>query len=232
MKENFFQIALSSKVEKPKIDHNNIFKTFGNINYKLYTFREIRKEFYKDSNSKVEEAFSHVKAYAFKADIFRYYLLYKYGGWYSDLNNIFSGTKIDTSNIDMFCFKEMVPGSSQPNSVQNSILYAKKENKFIKAALDQAINNVLSNFYGDHPLSVTGPVVIGKAIYEQYDDLDRLGSFIANDSGQRLFLLPNSEIFAYYKPKAYLPAESGLQGGNNYNDFWYSKTLYGERPRL
>lgn len=226
MKENFFQIMLSSSLEDNIVKNQTIFDTFEDINYKMYTFRDIHKEFYKNNTSEISKAFSNVKAYAFKADLFRYYLLYEYGGWYSDLNNIFLGNKINTEFLDFYAFKDDVPGSSVPESFQNSILYAKKNNKIIKQALEMSIENVLNCYYGDHPLEVTGPSVIGKAVYDTYDNIAQLGRFTIESGEQRVFLLDDGTSFAYYKPKGYSPANSGLVGGNSYNDLWSSKKLY------
>lgn len=228
MKENFFQILLSSNEESSPTSNESIFKTFDDINYKMYTFKEIDKEFYNNNTSEVFKAFSHVNAYAFKADVFRYYLLYEYGGWYSDLNNVFLGQKFDTSKLDFYAFKDDIPGSSMPELFANGLLYCKKNNKVIKQALDTSIENILNNFYGDHPLNVTGPSVIGKAVHDNYENIDSLGKFSIVDETKRAYSLPDSTLFAYYKPKGYFPSNSGLVGGNSYSDIWSLKTLYSE----
>ncbi len=234
MRENFFQILLSSnKIDTPKIN-NNISASFDNINYKMYKFKDVHQEFYNNSTSEVYKAFLHVNAYAFKADLFRYYLLYTYGGWYSDLNNVFSGQRIDTSTIDFYAFKENILESSIPNSFQNGIIYSKKNNKIIKNALDVSIENILNNFYGHNPLSITGPIVFGNSVYKNYNNIDQLGTFSLQDGSKKVFLLPDNKVFAYYKPNNSSPennygaANSGLSGGNNYDQLWNLKKLYGE----
>jgi mannosyltransferase OCH1-like enzyme len=227
-KENFFQIILSKNAQRFKSpNYDNIIQHFPEINYKLHTFRSIKKEFYKIDDPRIPRAFDKVGAYAFKADIFRYYLLYKYGGWYSDINNYFTGNQIKTENLEFYAFKD-IPEHSSETSFQNSILYSKPNNKMLKDVLYHAVENVENSFYGNIPLDVSGPSLLGSHIHKNFTDIESFGKFAIHGDEQRAFFV-NEKIFALYKPFGFIPGESGISGGNKYNDLWHSRILYGEQ---
>lgn len=229
-KENFFQIILSSD-SKDFIPANqqNILQNFDNVNHKVYTFRTANKEFLKNKNFiGISDAFKKVKAYAFKADLLRYYLLYQYGGWYSDINNYFTGVQINTNDIDFYAFKD-IPEHSTEYAFQNSIIYAKPKHPILKSVIEEAIDNIMSEFYGEHPLYITGPTMFGKHVSSYYGDVSHLGRCTEFEPNRKNFMTANEEVFANYKPFGFTPGNSGISGGNSYNELWHSNSLYEKR---
>ena len=50
------------------------------------------------------------------------------------------------------------------NSIYNALMSCKKGNIFLYKSIRQIVENVKNNYYGSHPLSPTGPIMLGAVI--------------------------------------------------------------------
>lgn len=106
--------------------------------------------------------------HAFKCDFFRYCLLYKEGGIYSDLKQV-PIKRIDLDNYEFIASYEKHIGWEQMLGLdflpcQNCFIACIKEHPYIKSAIDMCIQNVLKNRYNSFCTDVTGPVMLGRCI--------------------------------------------------------------------
>lgn len=105
---------------------------------------------------------------AFKCDFFRYCLLYKEGGIYSDLKQV-PIKRIDIDNYEFIASYEKHIGWEQMLGLdflpcQNCFIACIKEHPYIKSAIDMCIQNILKNRYNSFCTDVTGPVMLGRCI--------------------------------------------------------------------
>lgn len=119
----------------------------------------IMKEYF---DPKVLKAFNKVIPGAFKADILRLCLLYRYGGVYADI-------KINLRYpLNSFLTEDLVLVKDVPSScIWNGFMAATPKHPYIKLFLDLSVDNVLNERYGDDSLDITGPLVGGRA-YNMY----------------------------------------------------------------
>lgn len=98
---------------------------------------------------------------AFKADLWRLLVIYKYGGIYSDIGHIFVEpiNKI-ISNTDQLVFCV----DSVPEFIHNAFFASSTKNPVIKTLIDCTINNIRQRNYGEDPLDITGPMAWGRCI--------------------------------------------------------------------
>lgn len=97
---------------------------------------------------------------AYKADLWRLCILFINGGIYMDIKLICAnGFKlIELTEKDHFVKDRPV------NSIFNSLMVSQKGNLFLFKCIRQIVENVKNKYYGNCPLSPTGPVLLGNII--------------------------------------------------------------------
>ena len=148
------------------------------------------------------------------------------GGWYSDLNNFFLEAPPNSNNEFIF-FRDVQSLTKTSWSVQCSLFYSNQNHKILKYAIDQCVTNVNNKYYGGHALCPTGPNLFGSVIAR--DNLSSDNSYLIGDmkKGKKEsgFYLQN-KLFAKYKPNGLKSSDSGIAGGNSYEELWLKRKLY------
>jgi mannosyltransferase OCH1-like enzyme len=99
---------------------------------------------------------------AYKADLFRYCLLNKYGGCYGDftvLPLIPYNEMID--GVDRVLVRD--DGSGSKGSLWNGLICVKAEEPMLNKCIEICIDHITNRYFGDSPLDITGPTVLGEA---------------------------------------------------------------------
>lgn len=227
MEKIIHQVAITdsplSGYTPPNLD--SIKKYFPKHDYIMWDYKKIKSLIVKNNDYHVLEAIDSVKANAFKADIARYYIIYKIGGWYTDLNNFFVSDPPDADSEIIF-FRDVQHLTSSSWAVQVSLFCAKPRHFILKKALDQSVENVLSKHYGGHALCPTGPNLFGSSI--AYFNLPENNSYIIGSmhKGKESGFYIDNTLFAKYKSNGLNQCESGLPGNNNYEQLWLDRELY------
>ena len=119
--------------------------------------REFIKTYFKHD---VLEAYDKLIPGAYKADLWRLCVLFINGGIYMDIK--FCCTNgfrlIELTETEHFTKDRPI------NSMYNALMACKKGNIFLYKSIRQIVENVKNNYYGDHPLSPTGPIMLGSVI--------------------------------------------------------------------
>ena len=185
--------------------------------------------FIKDNfNNDVLNAYNSLNAYAYKADLASYCILSKLGGWYSAITNEMISLVPNVSDKNLVIFRDIQKYSNTSWAVACQLIYAKENNPVFDLAIKKIIENVENKHYGNNPLCVTGPVVLGQAV-AQVGDIDcyLIGDF--EESTPRVFRL-NDNVLANYKQLNY--GDIGIKGTNNYNTIWQDRNAYGEKNKF
>lgn len=233
-KDMFHQILIIDEDKEIKIPEcTKTINKYFDVNYKLWTNSEIRNFISENFENKVLWAYDFLKPYAFKADLARYCILYKLGGWYSDINNTFIDLPPDTKEIDFIFFMD-IPSSTGTNfAVSNGLMYSSPGNEVYMNAIHKIISNCVSRYYGPNSLFITGPAVIGLSIYRHLDSSLRTikGNLIADYSTmqQAKYTLPDNRVICLNKSNKNLPGGVvGVPGTNNYNILWNNREVFGD----
>lgn len=136
-----------------------------NIDYEYIYFNndDARKYLDENFNKKVLNAFDKVKPGAYKADLFRYCILYKMGGVYIDTPMV-SKAPLDflIDPLDEF----ISPEDNGTGGIYNAFICCTSGHPIIKKAMDMSIYNIENEIYGNDPhgdLSITGPILLRNA---------------------------------------------------------------------
>lgn len=203
---------------------------FAKVDY--YDNAEIKKFLKVNFSSDVLAAYETLTPYACKKDLASYAIVYKNGGWFSDISNTFLvSPAVLNLNPSLIVFRDRQFNSKTSWAVQNSLFYFPKEHPVLLAAMTQVLKNVESQYYGLTPLSVSATSVFGRAIATFGETLDMLiGAFVVEDE-QAYFQLPKKNRIAMYKDKTMMRSGLFTPGWNDYTHIWNSRNVYGEKNK-
>lgn len=228
-KSNIIHQVIISDDESFNVSNNSesIKKFFNNFKHIVWTKKTIISLMEEQNDKDILFAFNNLKPYSFKADLAKYYLVYKFGGWYSDINNNFIDYPPNIENNDFVMFSERLLLTETTWAVQTSIFYADKNHYILKKAIDDIVFNVKNKFYGKHALCPTGPTLFGSAIasFNLPESSNYLiGQFCDDEIGTKFVL--NNKDFARYKENGLSAGDPGIPGSNSYVEMWHNKDIY------
>jgi mannosyltransferase OCH1-like enzyme len=136
-----------------------------NPDYELFYFDDADcEQFIKDEwGEDYLEAYNILIPTAYKSDLFRYLLLYNYGGIWGDFTQV-SWVPFDEiiQGMDrVFCLDH--PATFTDTELYNAIMMVKPKDKVVNNAIAISRGNILTRDYCTGPLDITGPVVLGEA---------------------------------------------------------------------
>jgi len=106
----------------------------------------------------VLEAFDSLLPGAYKADLWRYCVLYKEGGIYLDIKYI----PHNKFRFITLTEREHFVLDADGNGVYNALMVCKPENPILFQAINAIIRNVKRRYYGNSSLEITGPHLLSK----------------------------------------------------------------------
>jgi hypothetical protein len=203
-------------------------KKVGEENYRLWDLENTRDFLSSYYSKDVIQAFETLTAFAHKANIVRYCLINTFGGIYADVS-VSRLKTFSTEGRGMVIFRD---GNSDRTSwkVGNSFFYSKPNNPILSEAIEQIIFNVRNRYYGHDPHFIGGPSVFGRAVAKYGTEVDLLvGQYYWLKYRKNKYVLPGNQIIARHKRGgAFEGGISGISGGNNYNEIWSARKVYGE----
>lgn len=132
-----------------------------NVNFEVFFYNSDQSlEFIKNHfDSSVVNAYLTLVPESYRSDLWRYCVLYVYGGVYVDIKfrciNNFTFEKFIKFRNDVWV-KDM-----SSNDVYTGVLCCYPKNPKFKKCIDKIVFNVNTNFYGNNCLSPTGPNLLG-----------------------------------------------------------------------
>lgn len=131
-------------------------KSANKLNSNYYYFNDKSCEYFikKYFPCSVFDAYNNLIPTAYKADLWRYCVLYKYGGIYGDLTQKFLvNYDVNEKNVDIVLVRDI-----KNDAIQISFIASKPKNNFIKYVIDNITNDILQKKKGRHCLDLTGPM--------------------------------------------------------------------------
>lgn len=142
--------------------------------YKFYNATERRQYIVDNFEDNVVIAYNKLNHGTFKADLFRYCVLYKEGGIYIDCKSYpFSPFRTFILSDSNFC----IFIDTTDHRPQNGFIMCTPYNIIIQNTINLAVSNILLGKYGINPLDITGPEVLAKCINVAIDKSDYFESY-------------------------------------------------------
>ena len=137
---------------------------------------------------RVADAYGKINEGAFRADLWRYCILYEYGGVYADIDSVCKMPLDDVLRSNDEFVVPMVT-AAQPSAVFNAFICSTPGHPFLREAITHACNNILSNKPFDG-FSMVGPGALGMAINlglgRSQNIAHRIGTFYDNGYTYRI----------------------------------------------
>ena len=109
-------------------------------------------------NKNIVKAYDLLIPSAYKCDLWRFCILYKFGGIYGDLTQLFlKKFNVNKYNSDIVLIKDR-----PNNSIQINFIATIKNNNFLKYVINKTSKQILEMKKGNSPLDITGPIAFGK----------------------------------------------------------------------
>jgi mannosyltransferase OCH1-like enzyme len=230
------QIFLSDEGDKlpPFLQHTtaSVNDAFPEAEHIIYNKESLRQFIADNYSAAVLGAYDSLKPYAYKADLGRYCLLHKLGGWYVDIGVRITSPVEVGGQVEFLAFRDIQRFSFTSWACSMGILYSKPENLALELAIDMIEDNCFDKYYGITPLCPTGPTLLGMALAMNGGQAGFLyGDYLeltpTHQQKNRAFVLPDGTIMGWGKPSDGGDLlKLGAKGTNNYNELWSKRQVY------
>jgi mannosyltransferase OCH1-like enzyme len=127
------------------------------FNHHLFDDNDCREFIKTHFRPDVLEAYDTLIPGAYKADLWRLCVLFINGGIYMDIKFCcVNGFKLIELTEKEHFVKDRIP-----NTIYNALMACRKGNLFLYQSIRQIVANVKNKYYGETPLSPTGPKMLG-----------------------------------------------------------------------
>jgi mannosyltransferase OCH1-like enzyme len=218
---NIFQTWHTKNLPPLMADAVNKIKLLNpRFNYELFDDNDCREFIEKNFPIEVLKAYDSLIPGAYKADLWRYCILYKRGGIYLDIKYIpHNGFRFISLTE-----KEHFVLDIDKTNIYNALMVTKANNEILLKAIYKIINNVNNKFYGSNCLEPTGP----KMLKEQFNNANKnmidMNHKFYLSFDNRFILFHNYHILKSYN--GYINESSKFQKTEHYSSLWNKRQIY------
>ena len=228
-----------------------------NPEFQHYLFDdEMCREFIRTNfESDILYAYDKLIPGAYKADLWRYCVLYKNGGIYLDIKfKLKNGFKLlELTDKEYFVLER--PNDRQTNlqeelnivnninyyndnnidgyywknkkvGIYNALMITMPNNPVLFKCIKQIVINVKNNYYGYNSLYITGPGLLGEIYFDE--DYSKLQNFQLFNSCNGNFILNKKKIILYHYPE-YRNEQKMFSKKQHYYYLWLQRKVYDEK---
>ena len=198
-------------------DAHPTFQLYIYDNNDCYNF--IKKYF----NDDVLNAYTSLIPEAYKADLWRYCVIYVYGGIYQDIKyQPFNGFSYGTLLNDNDSFFTIDTDYGR-NGIYNAFFGCAPRNPKLALCINKIVENVKSKFYGENPLYPTGPLLMKQFFSDKEReemDLYKTDDFVKDKIASK----KNGIVLKMYDE--YRTEQKNQDGFKSYDTHWHEKNIY------
>ena len=219
---NIYQTWHTKKLPEKMFETINLIKNLNpRFNYQLFDDNDCMEFIKNNFESNVFQAFSSLIPGAYKADLWRYCILYKNGGIYLDikyrpLNNFRFITMTEKEHwvldADNFC-------------VYNALMVCKPGNEILLKSINKIIENVKNKYYGTSFLEPTGPKLLADFFSdEEKKNFDMKHYEINNNNNSKIISYNNYTVLKSYN--GHINDRIKYSKTKHYSDLWNQGKIY------
>lgn len=172
-----------------------------------------------------KKAYESLRPYAYKADLAKYLILYKYGGLAVD-PGFFLKENFFVKENALFVFD--APNFLDNKAINNAFMYSIKNNFIIQKIIEKVCHNVLNKIYGNSPWDITGPKLVYDCIMQENIENFKFGNFVNNEKTEsnRLYkIVVDDKIIALSKDITTYSYRIRADK-TDYSSAWYDGRVY------
>jgi mannosyltransferase OCH1-like enzyme len=199
---------------------NHIKSNNPRFNYYLFDDNDCREFIKNNFPEDVLYAYDSLVPGAYKADLWRYCILYKEGGIYID---------IKYKPLNQFKFINLTESEhwvldADGHGIYNALIVSKPNNHILLQAINQIVENVKNRYYGSNCLEPTGPHLLAR-YFNQHEksNFDMRHNFIDNMNNRFIYFHDYLVLKSY---NGYLEEHSNHQIVPHYSILWSQRNIY------
>jgi mannosyltransferase OCH1-like enzyme len=194
----------------------------------LYDENECREFIKSNFDADVLNAYNKLIPKSYKADLWRFCVMYIHGGIYLDIKMRLVG---ETRLIDLIDKEHFIKDHENlfknKNGIVTGILINYPRNPLFMDCINKIVNNVKNKNYGENPLYPTGPGLLGETYTKQKEKYN-LPETDIQFTDENSFIYKNKKIIDYY-PEYRQEQNIEEKKENNvkhYDALWHDKNIY------
>ena len=188
------------------------------FNYYLFDDNDCREFIKKNFNEDTLNAYDILIPGAYKADLWRYCVLYIYGGIYMDIKYF----PINGFKFYNLLEKEHFVLDINDNNIYNALMVCKAGNPILLKAIEQICKNVNEKYYGNGCLDPTGPGLLSH--FFSNEDKQNFDMKHTTNATQK-FISYNNEIVLKSYPN-FLNEKEKYSKIKHYSILWKERKIY------
>jgi mannosyltransferase OCH1-like enzyme len=209
----------------PLMKQNYILLVENNPEFSHYLYDENDcREFIKNNFSiDVYNSYNKLIPCAYKADLWRYCVLYINGGVYVDIKfNCVNGFKFIALTE-----KENFVRDIPEKSVYNALIVTLPKNEILLKTINKIVENVKNNYYGFDPLYPTGPKLLANYfLQEEINNMELYHQFSVVENKLTEFYVVYNDSIIIKSYKNYREEQKKTQQKNHYDELWKKNKIY------
>ena len=157
---------------------------------------------------------------AYKADLWRYCILFIHGGIYLDIKY----TPLNGFKFINLTEKEHLVVDSDNIGIYNALMVCLPKNEILFKAIRQIVENVKNKFYGENFLEPTGPRLLSKYVSPGDEIVDLKHTELNGNSNYRIIYFDNIPILKSYNGHA--RERDKYSKKKHYSKLWNERRIY------
>ena len=228
------KIIYKTGIDDYKNIHEDVYNVFQEtiklnpeFKIKYYSDKDSRDFIKNNFESEILLTYDKLIPGAYKADLFRYCILYKNGGIYSDLTQRFTMPfnkliHLEKDNLYLVKYIEhyKINGDGSSKGIQISFMASRPGNEIFLKAVKQIVKNVNDKFYGDNPLHPTGPTLFYNILQDYKGDY----KVELKETGKNKIVNSNGETVIISKINNQQSVI--LRNRDHYTTLWRNRRIY------
>lgn len=200
---------------------NYIQKNNSKFNYYLFDDNECEKFISENFPENVLNAYKKLIPGAYKADLWRYCILYRFGGIYMDIKY----KPINGFKLYNLLEKEHWVLDADGNNIYNAIMVCKPGNKVLLKAIEKICENVKNNYYGSSFLEPTGPALLANFFsQEEKKHFNMKHVVYGNNDYEKVVRYNRHNVFGCYS--GYFEERNRFSNKQHYSHLWNTRNIY------
>jgi mannosyltransferase OCH1-like enzyme len=219
---NIYQTWHTKKIPQKMFETINLIKILNpRFNYHLFDDNDCREFIRHNFPPIVVNAFDSLIPGAYKADLWRYCVLYKNGGIYLDIKY----RPLNNFRFITMTEKEHFVLDADKNGVYNALMVCKPGNNILLKAINKIIENVKNKFYGNHFLEPTGPLLLS-SFFSSKDkqSFDMKHSEMMMDNNSKIITYNNYIVLKSYN--GHINDRIKYSKTKHYSELWLNNNIY------
>jgi mannosyltransferase OCH1-like enzyme len=206
-----------------QINYQKLVNQHNNFTHYIFDENECRQFIKNNFNSDILYAYDKLIPCAYKSDLWRYCVLYVYGGIYIDIKF----QCVNNFNLIALTEKEYFVKDIRNNYIYNALISCKKNNPILLKCIEQIAVNVRNNYYGENSLMPTGPGLLGRYFTDdEFNNFDIYHKFTEVENMLYEYYLIYKDRIILKMYNGYREEQKQFQKNKRYGELWDDKNIY------